>query len=153
MLHAGGVCCRMLRPLVQSPDTHGRVVATLVCLQHFGSHSRFAHAHLIFGGAYHWASYCFLHRRRSSPRPPTRRAMASSAGARAHRRQASSGENESSDAAPTAPGETSDIEYGTAVFRTSDIAFSDAVLRQVRCDANRLTFLAAYHRRGLPLQR
>ena len=44
--------------LVQSPDTHGRVVATLVCLQHFGSHSRFAHAHLIFWGEYNWASYC-----------------------------------------------------------------------------------------------
>ena len=79
--------------------------------------------------------------------------MAYSAGARAQRRQASSGENESSDATPTAPGETSDIEYGTAVLRISDISFSDAVLRQVRCDANRLTFLAAYNRRGLPLRR
>ena len=51
--------------------------------------------------------------------------MASSAGAR--RRQDSSGDNEISDAAPDALGETSAIEYGTAVFRTSDIAFSGAV--------------------------
>ena len=57
--------------------------------------------------------------------------MASSAGARAQRRQDSSGDNEISYAAPDALGETSDIEYGTAVFRTSDIAFSDAVLRKV----------------------
>ena len=57
--------------------------------------------------------------------------MASSAGARAQRRQDSSGDNDISNAAPDALGEPSAIEYGTAVFRTSDIAFSDAVLRKV----------------------
>ena len=57
MLNAGGVCCSMLRPLVQSSDTHGRVVATLVCLQHLGSRSRFARVLPTFLGAYRWTSY------------------------------------------------------------------------------------------------
>ena len=48
MLRAGSACCSMFWALVQSPDTHGRVVATLVCLQHLGSCSRFAPALLIF---------------------------------------------------------------------------------------------------------
>ena len=116
--------------------------------------------------------------------------MSASSGAQTRgqaRRQDSSDDNKSSNAAPTALGETSNIEYGTALFRTSDIAFSDAVLRkvtdpvhiahvafdlpnklgnqyswvlllapshnsflkaaeQVRCAANRLTFLMAYNR-------
>ena len=45
MPDVGNVCCRMLALLVQSPDTHCRVVATLVCLQHFGSYSRFIQFH------------------------------------------------------------------------------------------------------------
>ena len=146
MLHAGGVCCRMLRPLVQSPDTHCRVVATLVCLQHFGSHSRFAHAHLIFGGAYHWSSYCFLHRRRSSPRHPQRRAMASSAGDRAQRRQASSVDNASSDAAPTAL-----VELPTFNTAQQFFVFRPSTSRTPINARSATPFTS--HRRGMPSRR
>ena len=57
MLRAGSACCSMFWALVQSPDTHGRVVATLVCLQHLGSRSRFARVRPTFLGAYCWTSY------------------------------------------------------------------------------------------------
>ena len=58
MRNAGSVCWCMPGLLVQSSDTHGRVVATLVCLQHLGSRGRFAHAPRIFRERTRGASYC-----------------------------------------------------------------------------------------------
>ena len=57
MRNAGSVCWCMPGLLVQSPDTHGRVVSTLVCLQHLGSRSRFARVRPTVLGAYRWTSY------------------------------------------------------------------------------------------------
>ena len=144
MQTAGSGRCCMFWLLVQSPDTLPRDVATRVCLQHFGLRSRFAHAHLIFGGAYHWASYCFLHRRRSSPRHPKRRAMASSAGDRAHRRRDSSVNHESSHAAPTAL-----VELPTFNPAQQFFVFRPSTSRTPINASSTTPFTS--HRRGIPV--
>ena len=129
MLNAGGVCCSMLRPLVQSSDTHGRVVATLVCLQHLGSRGRFAHAPRIFRERTRGASYCRSFSFSDRPLfvtgnlaetlrwfpPPACRLVVKPVGRTA--------------LAITTFLMLPMFQYGPAVFRTSDLNISDAALR------------------------
>ena len=99
-----------------------------------------------FSGAYHWASYYFLHRRRSSPRHPKRRAMASYAGSRAHRRRDSSVNNESSHAAPTAL-----VELPTFNPAQQFFVFRPSTSRTLLNASSATPFTS--HRRGMPSRR